>query len=115
MTDAEKGSLSDRRCSKQPAGGSPLSAETVLQLSTELIDWRVIDGHHLEKEIRFPNFAGALAWVNAAGAVSEKENHHPELCFTWGRVTARIWTHTVDGLTENDFILAAKFDRIPAS
>jgi len=64
------------------------------------------------KELRFPDFRGALAWVNAVAEIAESEGHHPEITFTWGRARAVIWTHVVGGLTENDFILAAKIDRL---
>ena len=76
-------------------------------------DWRMVDGHHLEKEYQFKDFAGALAFTNRVGAIAEAEGHHPEICLTWGQVRLKIWTHAIDGLSENDFILAAKADEAP--
>ena len=75
-------------------------------------DWDVIDGHHLERVWTFRDFESALDFVNAAGAICEQQGHHADFEFGWGRVKALIWTHKIDGLTESDFILAAKFDDI---
>jgi 4a-hydroxytetrahydrobiopterin dehydratase len=72
----------------------------------------VVDGHHLEKRFTFPDFARALEFVNRAGAVAEREGHHPDLHLSWGTVTVELWTHAIDGLTESDFILAAKLDQL---
>lgn len=73
-------------------------------------DWAVVDDHHLFKTYRFPDFVTALAFVNRVGAVAEAEGHHPDVELTWGRVAIKIWTHAIDGLTESDFVLAAKAD-----
>ena len=75
-------------------------------------DWDVIDGHHLARVWTFRDFESALDFVNAAGAICEQQGHHADFEFGWGRVKALIWTHKIDGLTESDFILAAKFDDI---
>jgi 4a-hydroxytetrahydrobiopterin dehydratase len=72
--------------------------------------WHVADGHHLEKEYQFKDFAGALAFTNRVGAIAEAEGHHPDILLTWGKVRLTIWTHAIDGLSESDFILAAKAD-----
>jgi len=72
--------------------------------------WRVVADHHLERAFAFADFATGLAFVNRAGAVAEAEGHHPDLLLSWGRVLVTIWTHKVDGLTESDFVLAAKLD-----
>jgi 4a-hydroxytetrahydrobiopterin dehydratase len=76
-------------------------------------DWRIVDAHHLERDLRFPDFATALAFVNRVGALAESQGHHPDLDFGWGRVRISIWTHAIDGLSESDFVLAAKIDRVP--
>ena len=70
--------------------------------------WSVIDDHHLEKQYKVEKYQGAIDFANAVAKIADQEDHHPEICFTWGKVTITIWTHKVDGLTENDFILAAK-------
>jgi 4a-hydroxytetrahydrobiopterin dehydratase len=66
---------------------------------------------HLERNFTFKNFAGALAFANKVGAIAEKEAHHPDLHVGWGSCGVEIWTHKINGLTESDFILAAKIDR----
>ena len=73
--------------------------------------WQVVDEHHLEKEFRFADFREALDFTNLLGEIAEKEGHHPEILLSWGRVLVTIFTHKVDGLTESDFILAAKYEQ----
>ena len=73
--------------------------------------WEVVDGHHLSKEFGFKNFADALAFVNRVGEVAEAQNHHPDVYLAWGKVRVEVWTHKIDGLTESDFIFAAKADQ----
>ena len=75
-------------------------------------DWQVIDGHPLEKEYTFKNFAEALAFTNQVGALAEEIFHHPDIFLTWGKVKISIWTHKIDGLNEADFIFAAKADAL---
>jgi 4a-hydroxytetrahydrobiopterin dehydratase len=89
-----------------------LKGEKLAELSGELgKDWHVVNGHHLEKDYSFPDFRQALAFTNRVGELAEKENHHPDIYLTWGKVGLKIWTHNIDGLSENDFILAAKADQ----
>jgi 4a-hydroxytetrahydrobiopterin dehydratase len=111
-------SLADRPCVPCRGGVPPLGPEQVAPLLAQLDAWTVVDNHHLEKTYRLPNFARALELVNAIGAIAEAENHHPDLTLAWGRVGVTIWTHKIDGLTESDFIFAAKCDqalaRLPA-
>ena len=71
-----------------------------------------MDEHHLEKEYRFPDFRSALAFVNRLAEVAEQEFHHPDIQLSWGRVRLEIWTHKIRGLTESDFVLAAKADTL---
>ncbi len=96
-------------------GSPPLDASAIRPLLAQLEGWKVVAGHHLEKEYEFAGFADALAFVNRVGAVAEEQDHHPDIELGWGRVGLKIWTHTVDGLTENDFVLAAKCDRALAA
>jgi len=74
--------------------------------------WKIVDDHHLERELTFPDFATALAYVNQVGALAEEENHHPDLYLGWGKVRITLWTHTANGLTDKDFRLAARIDRL---
>jgi 4a-hydroxytetrahydrobiopterin dehydratase len=73
--------------------------------------WRVVDEHHLEKRYEFPDYRSTLAFVNGAAEIAESQGHHPNIAFTYGRADVTIWTHKIDGLTESDFVLAAKLDR----
>lgn len=110
MTD-----LADRRC--VPCRGSvpPLGSDEVAALQRRLDDaWRVVRGHHLEREFRFPDFRAALAFTNRVGELAEEQGHHPDVHLGWGRARVEIWTHAIDGLTESDFVLAAKIDRLLA-
>jgi 4a-hydroxytetrahydrobiopterin dehydratase len=89
----------------------PLEEPKRLALLEELGgDWRVVDGHHLEKEYSFPDFRMALEFTNKVGRTAEDEGHHPDIYLAWGKVKLSIWTHKIDGLTESDFVLAAKAD-----
>jgi 4a-hydroxytetrahydrobiopterin dehydratase len=87
---------------------------------TELLDtlgggWRVMDEHHLVKEYRFKDFRTALAFTNRVGELAEGQGHHPDIYLSWGKVRLIIWTHKIDGLTESDFIFAAKADTVEAT
>jgi 4a-hydroxytetrahydrobiopterin dehydratase len=104
--------LADRQCVPCRAGAVPLTGDQIAPLTGQIDDWDVVDGHHLRKSFSFSNFREALGFVNAVGDVAEAQNHHPDLELGWGRAAVSIWTHKIDGLTESDFVLAAKIDRI---
>src|SRR3990167_5083831 len=74
--------------------------------------WKVVGEHHLEKEYLFDDFRQALDFTNKVGEMAETEGHHPDIHLAWGQVKIVIWTHKIDGLTESDFIFAAKADTI---
>jgi 4a-hydroxytetrahydrobiopterin dehydratase len=76
----------------------------------ELHGWSVMNDHHLIKTIKTKNFKRALEFANKIGALAEEEGHHPDLLVRWGELKVELWTHKVDGLTEADFVLAAKID-----
>jgi 4a-hydroxytetrahydrobiopterin dehydratase len=107
-------SLSEKHCVPCKGGVPPLKGEDLLKLHTQVSGWTVADEHHLTKEYRFPDFKTALAFVNAVGEIAEAEGHHPDLYLAWGKVGVKTWTHKIDGLTESDFILAAKIDEAHA-
>jgi 4a-hydroxytetrahydrobiopterin dehydratase len=86
--------------------------EEVHQQLSEPKHWQVIDEHHLLRTYKFPDFKSALEFVNRVGALAEEQGHHPDILLAWGKVEITLWTHAVDGLTESDFILAAKIERI---
>jgi 4a-hydroxytetrahydrobiopterin dehydratase len=102
--------LADRRCQPCEAGTSALKGEGLRKLYGQLEGWTLVNEHHLEKEYRFQDFAAALAFVNRLGEAAEAEGHHPDIYLTWGKVNVTLWTHSIGGLSENDFILAAKAD-----
>lgn len=74
--------------------------------------WKIVDEHHLEREYSFKNFKEALAFTNKVGEIAEEENHHPDIYLSYGKVKIQLWTHRINGLSENDFIFAAKCDKI---
>ncbi|MFQ5719855.1 MAG: 4a-hydroxytetrahydrobiopterin dehydratase [Acidobacteriota bacterium] len=105
--------LASKQCVPCRGGVPPLSGEAIKTLRQQLgPGWQVIDEHHLEKEFRFENFAEALAYVDRVGAMAEEQGHHPDLLLTWGKVRLTIWTHKIDGLTESDFIFAARAETL---
>ena len=103
--------LASKTCVPCRSGADPLPPDQVATLITELDGWSAQDSHHLSRTFAFPDFATALAFVNRIGAIAEEQNHHPDIHLTWGKVGVDVWTHKIDGLTESDFVLAAKFDR----
>jgi 4a-hydroxytetrahydrobiopterin dehydratase len=101
--------LASKQCIPCRGGVPPLESGKINELHGQLDPgWKVIDDHHLSREYRFDDFAQALAFVNRVGEIAEREGHHPDIYFTWGKARIDIWTHKIDGLTESDFILAAK-------
>ena len=104
--------LASRSCVPCRKGTPPLTAEAIAPLLAQLKGWEVAQDRRLRKSYRFPNWVKAQAFVVGAGEIAEAEGHHPDLLLRWGRVGAEIFTHTIDGLTESDFILAAKLDRL---
>jgi 4a-hydroxytetrahydrobiopterin dehydratase len=112
MTNPEVCSLADQKCVPCRGGVPPLTASERAPLLAQLRGWEVVDGHHLTKTYAFPDFVQALSFVNRVGALAEDNGHHPDVYLAWGKVRLDIWTHKIDGLTESDFVLAAKCDRV---
>ena len=109
--------LAERHCVPCEGGRPPLNAEQLAPLLAQLKGWGVEEsgGHHqLVKRFRFPDFVSAVGFVNQITPLAEEEQHHPDLLVSWGRVGVQLWTHAAGGLTENDFILAAKIDKLAA-
>jgi 4a-hydroxytetrahydrobiopterin dehydratase len=107
--------LAERHCVACEGGTPPLAAEQVAPLLAQIQGWRVEErsGHlELVKTFRVRDFAGAVDLVNRLTPVAEAEGHHPDLFVTWGSVRVQLWTHVAGGLTDNDFILAAKIDQV---
>ena len=105
--------LAEKECVPCKGGVPPLKGTELANLLKQLDKgWQSINGHHLEKEFKFKNFRDALAFTNKVGALAEAQGHHPDIYLAWGRVKITTWTHKIDGLTESDFVLAAKIDRL---
>ena len=103
--------LATKQCVPCRGGVPPLGGSELADLLEQLGGvWEVVDEHHLYKEYSFKDFAGALRFTNAVGAIAENQGHHPDIYLSWGKVGLKIWTHKIDGLTESDFVLAAKAD-----
>jgi 4a-hydroxytetrahydrobiopterin dehydratase len=105
--------LQHKKCVPCQKGTAPFTAAEAEKYYQALQkSWRLVESHHLEREFRFQNFAQALSFANQIGALAEAEGHHPDLSVSWGKVVVTLWTHKINGLSENDFILAAKIDAI---
>jgi 4a-hydroxytetrahydrobiopterin dehydratase len=104
--------LAAKQCVPCRGGVPPLKGAELQALLSKLGGgWRVVNEHHLEKDYAFKNFREALAFTNTVGDIAEREAHHPDVYLAWGKVKVTIWTHKIDGLTESDFVLAAKADQ----
>ena len=105
--------LAEKECVACKSGVPPLKGEELAKLANQLDGgWQVVAEHHLEKEYKFYNFREALDFTNKVGALAEAQGHHPDIYLAWGKVKLTIWTHKIDGLTESDFVFAAKADRL---
>lgn len=106
--------LAKKDCIPCKGGTPPLKGVALEELRKQLGNgWMVVDEHHLEKEFKFKDFQKALDFTNAVGAIAEAQNHHPDILLTWGKARVTIWTHKIDGLTESDFVFAAKVEGVP--
>jgi len=104
--------LAQETCIPCRGGVPPLKGEELDALQEKLGNgWQIINEHHLEKEYIFADFRQALDFTVKVGEVAENQGHHPDIYLAWGKVKLTIWTHKIDGLTESDFILAAKADQ----
>jgi 4a-hydroxytetrahydrobiopterin dehydratase len=105
--------LAAKTCIPCRGGVPPLQSKEIQGLLAQLGgDWKVIDDHHLQKDYAFKDFAEALAYTNRVGAMAEDQGHHPDIYLAWGKVGITVWTHKIDGLTESDFVFAAKCDAV---
>ena len=104
--------LAKKTCIPCKGGVLPLKGAKLDDLREKLKnDWKIIKEHHLEKEYSFKNFKEALNFTIKVGELAENQGHHPDIFLAWGKVKLTIWTHKIDGLTESDFIFAAKADK----
>jgi 4a-hydroxytetrahydrobiopterin dehydratase len=107
MTD-----LASKTCVPCRGNVPPLAGRDLEALSSQVPGWKVVDGHHISREFKFPDFVQALAFVNKVGVIAEEQGHHPDILLSWGKANVTTWTHKINGLTESDFILAAKIDKL---
>ena len=110
MTD-----LFDKKCAPCEGGVTPFDISEIHKYQKKIDDWDVVknenDIYYLEKKFTFKNFLESQNFVNEVGRISEEEGHHPEIIFGWGYAKINITTHAIEGLSENDFILASKIDK----
>jgi len=104
--------LAERQCVPCRGGVPPMKGDEITEMSSQLPDWQVVNEHHLQRNYRFKDFRETLDFVNRVGGLAEEQGHHPDICFGWGKADITIWTHKIDGLTESDFVLAAKIDKL---
>ena len=108
--------LSKKGCVPCEGGVPPLGADRVRELLREVPGWQVSeDGGTLSKEFRFSHFVGTMVFVNQMAALAEEEGHHPDFCVHYNRLAIQLTTHAIRGLSENDFIMAAKLDNLASS
>lgn len=105
--------LAKKECKACDGGTPALKGKALQQLKSQLCDgWHVINEQSLERQLKFPDFRHALEFTNRIGEIAEEQGHHPDIYLTYGEVRIQLWTHKVNGLTESDFILAAKIDEL---
>lgn len=104
--------LASKTCVPCRGGTPPLKGEELGDLRRQIPGWEVVEEHHLRRRFRFKNFRQALDFVNRVGELAEEQGHHPDVGFGWGYAEVTVYTHKIDGLTESDFILAAKISEL---
>ncbi len=104
--------LASKTCVPCRGGMPPLKGEELASLLRQVDGWSVVEEHHITKTFKFPDFRKALDFTNRVGELAEEQGHHPDIYLAWGKVGITTWTHKINGLTESDFILAAKIDRL---
>lgn len=104
--------LADKTCVPCRGGVPPLKGKALDALARQMPGWKVVKRHHITRTFAFPDFKTALAFVSQVGEIAESQGHHPDILLSWGKAEVTTWTHKIDGLSENDFILAAKIDKV---
>jgi 4a-hydroxytetrahydrobiopterin dehydratase len=103
--------LASKNCVVCRGAVPPLAGKELEALAQQVPQWKVVGGHHITRAFKFPDFRQALAFVNKVGELAEGQGHHPDILLSWGKAEVTTWTHSINGLTESDFILAAKIDK----
>jgi 4a-hydroxytetrahydrobiopterin dehydratase len=104
--------LASKTCVPCKGGVPPLAGKELEALAKQVPEWKVVNDHHIVRKFTFLDFRQALAFVNKVGEIAEQQGHHPDILLSWGKAEITSWTHKIDGLTESDFILAAKIDKV---
>lgn len=104
--------LASKTCVPCKGGTPPLKGEELEELRRQIPEWEVVEEHHLRRRFRFKNFRESLLFVDRVGELAEEQGHHPDIGFGWGYAEISVWTHKINGLTESDFIFAAKVDTL---
>lgn len=104
--------LASKTCVPCKGGVPPLAGKELEALAKQVPEWTVVNSHHIVRKFTFPDFRQALTFVNKVGEIAEQQGHHPDILLSWGKAEITTWTHKIDGLTESDFILAAKIDNL---
>ncbi len=105
--------LAEKNCADLGENHPRLAGKDMMQLKQDLNEaWQIVDGRRLKRTFKFPDFAQALDFTNRIGKVAEEQNHHPDIHLGYGQVDVEFSTHSAGGLTESDFILAAKVDEL---
>ena len=112
MKLSEYGRLTKKKSVPCRGGITPLTGAPLKELNDQILDWNVIEDHHILKTFKFENFRMALEFVYKVGNLAETEWHHPDIELAWGKVVIKLYTHKIDGLSLNDFIMAAKIDEL---
>lgn len=104
--------LASKTCVPCRGGVPPLKGEELASLQKQVDGWSIVEEHRITKTFKFRDFREALKFVNRVGELAEEQGHHPDIFLAWGKAGITLWTHAIDGLTESDFIMAAKMDQL---
>jgi 4a-hydroxytetrahydrobiopterin dehydratase len=104
--------LASQTCVPCRGGVPPIKGKELQQIKQQVPQWKVVNEHHITRVFTFPDFKQALEFVNRVGETAEQQGHHPDILLTWGKAEITMWTHKIDGLTQSDFIMAAKIDQL---
>jgi 4a-hydroxytetrahydrobiopterin dehydratase len=104
--------LASKTCVPCRGDVPPIKGEHLERVAQMIPQWKVVNEHHVARTFTFPDFKQALAFVNRVGELAEQQGHHPDILLAWGKAEVTLWTHKINGLSESDFIMAAKIDRL---
>ena len=105
-------SLAAKTCVPCRGGVPPLRGQELASLHQQVPEWQVVNEHHIVRQFKFSDFKRALTFVNRVGDLAEEQGNHPDILLAWGKAEITLWTHKINGLTESDFIMAAKIDQV---